>query len=386
MRDAVVNISFVSIIATSDEDAYTIFEILNARGCALEDHELIKNYIMRYIQPEETRDTAKKIWTEIENNTGSSIRKFIGHYVTHRYARNAKKNESDYRIIQEQNEARNTLGLLHDLLEKSEYYKKLIAPVYAGDESNCSETEYNVFSFFKRRRQEQIRPILIGLIHQHELEKLSDAQYERILTFLYDYYVCYTLIGAESSNKLTSIIYKYAEEIENNFSISIIEDFLNSFKSRLPNKETFTNAFLNIGWSHHGTYHSSSNDKTRVQVVLEILERYKQFNGLCPGEFTIEHILPDSESDQNAIVGNLIPLEEELNSRCNNIEFDPNKTQEYLLEKMKLYSLSNFITARNIAINYSERPFDPQKRTALMANEFYEKILDFSFEECLVKL
>lgn len=59
IRDA-FGISYVNIISTTEEDSYTIFEILYARGLDLEDYELLKNYIMRYLQPIETRDDAKK--------------------------------------------------------------------------------------------------------------------------------------------------------------------------------------------------------------------------------------------------------------------------------------------------------------------------------------
>ena len=44
IRDA-FGISYVNIISTTEEDSYTIFEILNARGLDLEDYELLKNYI-----------------------------------------------------------------------------------------------------------------------------------------------------------------------------------------------------------------------------------------------------------------------------------------------------------------------------------------------------
>ena len=60
IRDALIAISYVNIISSTEEDSYTIFEILNARGLDLEDYELLKNYIMRYLQPIETRDDAKK--------------------------------------------------------------------------------------------------------------------------------------------------------------------------------------------------------------------------------------------------------------------------------------------------------------------------------------
>lgn len=41
-RDALIGIGYVNIISSTDEDSYTIFEILNARGLDLEDHELLK--------------------------------------------------------------------------------------------------------------------------------------------------------------------------------------------------------------------------------------------------------------------------------------------------------------------------------------------------------
>lgn len=50
-RDALIETSYVKIESSSEEDSYTIFEILNARGLELEDHELLKNYVMRYINP-----------------------------------------------------------------------------------------------------------------------------------------------------------------------------------------------------------------------------------------------------------------------------------------------------------------------------------------------
>lgn len=42
-RIALVSANYINI-KTNDEDAYTVFEILNARGMDLEDHELLKNY------------------------------------------------------------------------------------------------------------------------------------------------------------------------------------------------------------------------------------------------------------------------------------------------------------------------------------------------------
>ena len=67
LRTAITdNLLYVDITASSEEDAYTIFEILNARGSALEGHELLKNFILRGIRPDGDVDTAKTTWSEIE--------------------------------------------------------------------------------------------------------------------------------------------------------------------------------------------------------------------------------------------------------------------------------------------------------------------------------
>lgn len=75
IRDAVIEMVLVSIISSSEEDSYTIFEILNARGQELEDYELLKNYIMRYIEPIENRDLAKEKWEGMERELGKYIKK-----------------------------------------------------------------------------------------------------------------------------------------------------------------------------------------------------------------------------------------------------------------------------------------------------------------------
>ena len=46
-KDTLLGMSYVHIVADTEEDSYTVFEILNARGTDLEDSELLKNFIMR---------------------------------------------------------------------------------------------------------------------------------------------------------------------------------------------------------------------------------------------------------------------------------------------------------------------------------------------------
>lgn len=366
LRDAVCDITFVNIVATTEEDSYTIFEILNARGSDLEDHELLKNYIMRYIQPEANRDRAKIEWNHIEETLGySNLKDFIRHYTTHRYEYSRSQDTSNYKIIRDKNKGSDTLALLYDLEKKANYYLKLVSPIKDGENANCSEIEHRIYSFFKKKRQKQMRPLLLSLITQNVDGNLSDELYEDILEFLYNFYVCYNIIGEENSNRLTNIVNKYAVVLSCDCSEDIINQLIEELKNKLPSQAMFINSFKNVGWSHHGSIYDGDKNKMRTQTILEILERYHNY-GNCLEDFTVEHVFPDSDSTENGQIGNLIPLEERLNRQCKDKE---------LAEKIKIYANSSYSTARRFAERYSNGEFDPKVRTEFMAKEFYTRIL-----------
>lgn len=364
LRDGLLNMAYISIISSTDEDSYTIFEILNARGIALEDHELLKNYIMRYIQPETSRDIAKSVWIEIENELGNNISKFVKHYTIHKCA-NRPKELTDYKIIQQTFKKKDAEELLYDLKKKSEYYSKILNP---QDKCENGSVEQRVLSFFRKKRQEQLRPVLLSIIDQHEVGNIEDKVYDKLLNFIYNFYVCYNIIGEESSNKLTYVVNKYAELFENEYKDDLIQDFTAELKRKLPTESTFKNAFKNVGYSKNNNFYEGEKNKDRVQTVLEVLERYNN-NGICMEGFSIEHVLDDSLSDENGQIGNLIPLEESNNGNANRKKYE---------SKIDIYKKSNYITARKFAERFpNESGFNPSNRTEYLAKVFYDNILKF---------
>ncbi|MDM8287634.1 DUF1524 domain-containing protein, partial [Phocaeicola plebeius] len=158
----------------------------------------------------------------------------------------------------------------------------------------------------------------------------------------------------------------YSPLIENEFTESVIDQFTESLNKRLPNKDAFINIFKNVGWSNHTAFYKDSKNKERVKIVLEILEKEKSGIEL-PEDYTLEHILPDSEGEENALIGNIIPLEKPLNERCKN---------KSLVEKIPIYKESNFAIARGFAIRYENNidNFTPQKRTQAIAESIYKFI------------
>ena len=367
IRDTILDITVVRIVSSSEEDSYTIFEILNARGQDLEPHELLKNFIMRYIQPTELRDDAKTKWEEMESVVGSTINKYVKHYTTHKFGDIRDKYSSPYHAIQKNYRGKNVAELLDDIKLKSEYYSKIIHPVI-GHDGNCSSTEYKVFMFFKTKKFEQFRPIILSLIHQKEIEKIDNTKYELALKYIYNFFICYAIIGEEKSNKLEDIVFKYAPLLENEYSDETLQAFASSLKRKIPGLEWFTNAFRNIGWSKYFDLYKGEKCKNRVQIILEIIEMFvSQNNGI--NDFTIEHILPDSEGIENSQIGNLIPLEDSLNRRCGS---------KPLSDKYTIYKESCFTSARKITERYEKTGFNASQRTEFLAKLIYNNILEFN--------
>lgn len=367
IRNAVLDMTAVKIVSSSEEDSYTIFEILNARGQELAAHELLKNYIMRYIQPTERRDDAKMMWEDMERTVGSSMDKFIKHYATHRFGDTRDKYNSPYQAIQKATHGQNIGELFDDIKLKSEYYSKIIHPD-KGEDGNCDEIEYAIFDFFRTKRFEQFRPVLLSLIHQRSLGKLSSQMYELTLKYIYNFFVCYTIIGEEKSNKLEDVVFKYARMLEDSYSDELLQEFANNLKRKIPSYEWFLNAFKNVGWSNHYDLYKGEKNKTRVQIILEVIELFVS-QAHNAHDFTVEHILPDSDGITNAQIGNLIPLEDALNRSCAN---------KSLTDKCDFYEKSSFTSARGIATRFREKPFDPSKRTEYLAKLMYNNILELN--------
>lgn len=362
IRDALIGISYVNIISSTEEDSYTIFEILNARGLDLEDHELLKNYIMRYLQPVERRDDAKKIWEEIENSLGKNQKSFLRYYAIQKYNYNTDKKQgiSVYKSIQKATKGRNVNLLLNDLRLKSQLYYKILFP------ENPDSLEYEIFTFFKRNRVEQFRPLIMSLMHQKMLEKLSDELYEEILKYLYKFFVCYKIIGEENSNKLSDTIYKYAYLIETEYSDSKVKECIKALNEKLPMLDSFINTFKNIGWSNHWGIYKDSKSKERCQLILEIIEKYVA-NREINMPVTIEHILPDCERIENAQIGNLFYLEENLNRQC---------ATKPLEQKIDIYDKSSLASPKGFAKRYRNKTFNPADRTVFLAKLIYNNILE----------
>lgn len=365
-RNALLTTNVVEIIATSEEDAYTIFEILNARGQILEDYELIKNFIMRYYEPSNAVDTAKTLWeTEIIQPLGSNVSQFVKHYVTHRYAKSGNGHNFNYDIVKAETDKHEVIQLLNDMCQKASYYKIILNPK-TGDNGNCSDVEYSVYSFMKSNRGVLFRPMFLSLIHRYKTEEISQELYEGVLVFIKHFFICYNLLGRLTSNKLTDTVQGSAKNLEEQYSPDILHKFINGLIRRLPTLEEFEKSFKSIGWSKINEYHKDISQKHRAQIALETLEAIESGSWNIDA-YTIEHLNPDSADRKNANIGNLALLEANANA---------SNAAKSFAEKVDSYMDSRFKTTRNVYRRYHDNPssFNSETRAKAMAKRIYDYI------------
>lgn len=224
-RNSLISAYYVNIEATG-EDAYTIFEILNARGLDLENHELLKNYILRYTVPVNNIDIARQEWREeIENRLdGKDLTSFLKHYVAHKYGiAGATKNRAVYDEIKKNTNVAEVNKLFDDLKLKAKYYQQIVckSKIYGEQISEIDR----IFRFMLSNRSLLFRPIYLSLLHQTELGKISEEDLVKVLKCIQYFFVCYNLISKETSNKISEGIQKYAFQIENQYNYDVLKTF-----------------------------------------------------------------------------------------------------------------------------------------------------------------
>ena len=367
LRDTIVNIEYVRIEATTEEDSYTIFEILNARGQNLADHELLKNYVMRYIQPKEKVDMVRQEWELMEKDLGKGINKYLLHYLIHKYKIDEVNRKDSYKAIKKYVKFNEIEKFYKDFILKAQYYSKIYSPVLKDSDDNeiCSELEYSIFQFFKSKKQEQFRPVILSLMHQKGSGRLSIDEYNKALIFIKKFFICYTLIGKEKSNTITTLVADYANKLETEFTNDLMNSFYESFKSRIPNEEWFKKVFSTIGYSNHFKFYKEPKEKEKTKLVLEVYEEYLGNRNIR--DFTIEHILPDSQMEENSNIGNLLPLEKELNEKCDNLS---------LKDKIVYYKQSEFRSVQKFVSRFENdlNKYSIENRRKHLAEDFYKMI------------
>ncbi|WP_155975980.1 DUF262 domain-containing protein, partial [Streptococcus dysgalactiae] len=197
--DKLLSANIVEIISGQEEEIYNIFEVLNARGQKLKQIELLKNHIMKYVQPrdDEFIDQARKTWRSIEeaannlSNSDSLIQSFAKCYIK----RQAENIEGVYRLIKEEVSVDSLSEFLSNLKEYTDVYVSI---------SNKDASDATI-EYFNIKRNQQIRPLLTAISLLEKRGTITCELKNEAFKILRNYFFTFNTFRL-SSNKMESLI------------------------------------------------------------------------------------------------------------------------------------------------------------------------------------
>lgn len=374
-RDQLLKCKVIYVTVKSFDDAYTIFEVLNAKGKDLSPIDIIKNSIFSVLTEEEPLDTATEKWKNIKNYLkqcdGVDFNTFYRHFWISKYClttskklvtnfeKYVPKTISDYSVF------------IDDLEFAAKSYAEIVTPnleTWKQPEDLSIYTTLNAFNVFNTT---QVRTFLLALLEVKNSGKISHKNYKKVFNFLEYYHFVFTAVCSSRPSGLERRYSSYARRLRScktkEESAECIKNLISDLKKSLPDYATFETCFCKI------TYTSKAEkDKKLVQYILKKLDVYYASNELKPNSFTIEHILPESTNHAGVgMIGNLLPLGERLNNELDDKDFG---------YKMTRYPESQYASVKKFVESYSsESVWDGKKimdRTIEIAKILYENLIE----------
>ncbi|MGG0465249.1 DUF262 domain-containing protein [Priestia aryabhattai] len=381
IREQVLQLKTIYITVSDKDEAYNIFETLNAKGLDLSIVDLIKNQIFKVLKDQHPTDYAKNEWKKIQFNLNerhhqTDLNTFFRHYWVSKYEHitESKIYKSFTSTIARENKKEMKL-FLDNLVEESFHYKLLSSP-QPEDWTQQEEKEiYKSLLALNLFRVVSPRPLILALLMGRKKKKISQSFFKGSLKAIEHFHFTFSTICSSNASGLERMYSSFARKIrkakDKNESHSIIRDLITTLSQKKPDLDKFITSFdKKLKYSD-----SYTKDKKVIQYFFKKMENhYLQTNELEVLNISIEHILPQSSQQDIAFtIGNLLPLSQDLNVKCG---------EKLLAEKVRYYKESQFETVKKFLEEYTGKTSwdqgDIVKRTNDLATLAYNEIFTVS--------
>lgn len=374
-RDQILKCKVIYVTVKSLDDAYNIFEVLNAKGKDLTPTDMIKNSIFSILTDEEPLDNAAEKWKSIKNHIKNcdnlDFNIFYRHFWISKYCLStAKKLVANFNRFVPKTIIDYT-NFLNELDTASERYAKIVVPNrkdWLQPEDLFVYMTLNAFNIFNVT---QVRTFLLALFEAKDKKMISHKNFKKVLLYLEHYHLIFTAVCSKRPSGLESRYSFYARQLRGCIDKAATSDCINNLISdlnaTLPEYQEFKNQFLSIVYVS-----DKEKDKKLVQYILRKIETYLATDELTPNSFTIEHILPESVGIYEVgMIGNLLPLGEKLNNDIQDRDF------KY---KLTRYPESQYVSVKKFHEKYNEQEIwnkdDIVDRTNMISDILYKNIIE----------
>lgn len=300
-RDQILHCKVIYVTVKCFDDAYAIFEVLNAKGKDLSPIDIIKNSLFSILDETEPVDFAEESWKKIKGKTVGKcdIQTFYRHYWLSKYGYSTvKKLVKEFNDKVEKNQSEYAV-FLKELVKASEDYYKIVYP-NKNDWSQPEEIDiYYALEAYDIFDVTQVRIFLLALFDVKRKKKISHKQFVKIIKFLEQYHFAFNAICSMRPSGLERRYSSYARKLrmckDKNETKKCIDELIDTLKDGLPAEEIFVSNFVNVRYTS-----DFSKDKKLVQYIITKYEFYNMnTNEVQPLSFTIEHIMPESIKIKN---------------------------------------------------------------------------------------
>ena len=278
------NLSIVSVVLSTDDDPYLVFESLNAKGRALTQADLIRNYFFMRIHADSQELIYEKYWQPMQDILGDNLTEFIRHYLT-KNGIDVKQSETYFQIKERINQG-DALPHLQDLHKFANYYSRLLTP---EREDNLRIRKY--LTRIDRLEVATVYPFLLNCYDEWMQGRISEAEFIEIFQVLENFilrrFVCN--VQTRGLNRIFALLYSQVAKDTAIATSSFIDRLKIALQSKdYPKDAEFKERLLDV--KLYG-----SNRTEKAKLILESLEEsFRHKEQVSLNNLSIEHIMPQT--------------------------------------------------------------------------------------------
>ena len=340
LRDKIFNLELIFIAVSSEVDAFTVFETLNAKWKDLRNIDLIKNQIYRLYPSISGSQEPESSWKIIKANIEWNEDTFLNNFWAALHQKVSDKNLYKKFIEyskKELNKKEGIIKFMNDLLKYSRIYSWILEPSRKPDsflEERFILESLNTFDI------KVTRPFLLILIDQFQEKNISKNFYLQALRWMERFHFVYHAILHNHSRGLDQSYASFARELgqctnKQNGHI-VIRAFIKSLKEKLISDTSRDVLFNNFEEKFdEAVYYSESNKKEKKKakaLTYYFLTRIEliESNSFNRDDWSIEHLLSQSSKAKESTINNiwnLFLLEAFINRSIGNKDFKSKKEE-----------------------------------------------------------
>ncbi len=276
----------VSIVLDRDDNPHLVFESLNAKGRALSQADLIRNYFFMKIHVDDQERLYGACWTPMQDRLGDNLTECIRHFLM-KDGGVIKQGEVYFALKERADDKspQQIVEYLQEITRYAEFYAKLLSPTLEP-----SAVISHQMHRLNRIEVTVAYPFLLNIYNDFAAGKITENDFTEVLRILENFmvrrFVC--SVPTYGLNKVFPAL--YAQVSPNPSLTAGLKDALRS--KNYPRDAEFRERFIS------SKLYAPGERIEKTKIILERLE--ESFEHLEPVPFAglqIEHIMPQTLTD-----------------------------------------------------------------------------------------